>query len=338
MGKSVRRHRAAGATLAMSLALAAAGGVPAFAVDGAAEGRGPGALPGDGRDATAVRPFRVREAAAVASGGTALRNLRGGGIRIAGLAGRAAEAWLYWAVITDGLPPDEVATIMLRREQPTRSVQRTLTGTEVGQGVTSCWWGGTLITVYRARVPTTVAIGNGSHLVTLPAGVPGATDGSDPRAGSPMPAYEGASLVVIQDAGADTVALYDADFAGRTFTGNGGPAVDLALPGAIAGSDHRMRMHLIGADGQDGGGGLAIRADMSGETTSVNGIPVGGPGSARNDSDWNGSAGQPQTKLWDNRAADVTHGKVPGGRRLALAFGQPGGTDCLTPVAVAVQG
>ncbi len=337
MGCMNRRHRAAGALALACSAVLAAGRPPALAFDAARGGAAAGAGPAAARPETAVRPFRVRGGAMVASGGVALRNRPGGGIDIAGLTGPAVEAWLYWAVITDGPPPESAALIRLERTLPTPLGPRTLTGTVTGAGATPCW-GGDRITVYRARVPVWLAIGNGSYLVILPAGVPGATDGHDPWAGSPLPAYEGASLILIQAGGASTVALYDSGFAGITFIADPGLAVDLVLPAAIAGSALPLVMHLVGADGQDGFGGLSNLPTLSGEMTAVNGVLVGGPGSPRNDSDWNGSAGQPQTKLWDNRAADVTHGKVPGGRRLALAFGQPGGTDCLTPVAVAVQG
>lgn len=337
MGKRVRRHRAAGATFAAFMAIATAGVLPAVAFDGSAGALDPGALPAPERITTAIRPFRIRYRAAVASGGTALRNLPGGGITIAGLTGPVAEAWLYWAVITLGAPPAGAATILLRRDLPTRSGQRTLTGTVVGEGDTPCW-GGDRVTVYRARVPTTVANGNGAYLVSLPAGVPGATDGREPWVGSPLPAYEGASLVAIQADGAHTVALYDVDFAGRTFVSGAGLAVELVLPAAIADSDHPLRMHLIDADGQDGFGGLVNIPALSGEMTAINGVLVGGPGSPRNDSDWNGLSGQPLTKLWDDRATDITHGKVPGERRLGFAAGQPSGTDCLVPVAVALEG
>lgn len=336
MAQGMHSHRRAAATVAAFLSFIAAGTAPAPAFDGSALGADPGALPAPERITTAIRPFRVTSAAAVASGGTALRNLPGGGISIAGLPGKATEAWLYWAVITDGAPPAAASSILFRRELPSRTSLRTLPGTVVGEGASPCW-DGDRITVFRARVPVAVAGGNGLYVVVPPPGVPGATDGSDPWAGSPLPAYEGASLVLIGE-GPFTVSLYDAGFAGRTFVADPGLALGLALPAAIADSPHPLWMHLIGADGQDGFGGLSNIPTMSGEMTVAGGVLVGGPGSIRNDSDWNGSAGQPLTKLWDDRAADITHAKEPGARRLPLAFGQPGGLDCLTTVAVALQG
>ncbi|MCC6306424.1 MAG: hypothetical protein IT545_14685 [Rhodobacteraceae bacterium] len=338
MGYRTRRLRAAAAVLAATVTLSPAGGPPAFAFEGAGGALAGGTRPAAAPEAPRIRPSRIYPQAIVATGGTGLRNLPGGGIDIAGLGGATADAWLYWAVITEGEPKPETARIALQRNLPTRAGPRWLTGTPIGRGANPCW-DGDRITVYRVRVPVWLANGNGSYLVTLPAGLPGSIAGEDPWTGSPLPAYEGASLVLIQrhEAG-PTVAIFDSGLAGLTFVADPGLDVDLVLPAATVTLSGAKQVHIIGADGQDGWAGYATDAAPSGEVTRHNGVALGGPGSPRNDSDWNGSAGQPLTKLWDNRAVDATEAIKPGDLVLDFTVFQPAGVDCLTPVAVVVQG
>lgn len=338
MGYRNRRLRAAAAVLAATVTLSPAGGPPAFAFEGAGGALAGGTRPAAAPEAPRIRPSRVYPQAIVATGGTGLRNLPGGGIDIAGLTDSAAEAFLYWAVITRGEPPAEAARIALERNLPTPVGPRWLTGKAIATGAVPCW-PGDRITVYRVGVPVWLVNGNGSYTVILPAGVPGATDGLDPWLASPLPAYEGASLVVIQrhEAG-PTVAIYDSGLAGMTFLADPGLDVDLVLPAAIADVGGPMQIHLIGADGQDGFGGYSSDATLAGEVTRFNGVALGGPGSPRNDSDWNGSAGQPLTKLWDNRAVDAAAARKAGDRILDFTVLQDEGLDCLTPIAVVVQG
>ena len=74
------------------------------------------------------------------------------------------------------------------------------------------------------------------------------------------------------------------------------------------------------------------------ETTTINGLAVAGPGSAYNDSDWNGSAGYPLPQLWDDTGHNVTAASPRGTTRLNVTFKTNSATpDCLTPVANVVE-
>lgn len=276
-----------------------------------------------------IDPWRVWRDATAATAGTGLRNRGAGAIDLGDVRGPVRRAFLYWTLISDGPPPEGGDTIRVQRLLPERSRARLLTGTAIGTGVSPCW-GGDRITVFRAAVPAAIVNGQGTYIVSPPEGVPGRTDGSDPFAGSPLPAYNGASIVAIGD-GFETVAVYDEGFAGKSMLG-ALKVLDytLLLPPAIANGVGFARLHQINADGQEGPGrGRVSRS--AGEIVRVNGTPISGPGSEIIDGDWNGSAGGAIAQLWDDRLREISALMEPGNRRLRMQIERD--TDCLTTVA-----
>jgi hypothetical protein len=263
------------------------------------------------------------------TGGVALRNRGAGNIGVSGVVGAVKAAFIYWAVIE---PNGDANRIHVQRLFPTPvSADVTLTGTVVGVGPQPCWIGST-ITVFRAAIPLTIATGNGSYQVTLLAGAGGSRAGEDPWVAPPvLPLWEGASIVIV-GTGTRTVNLFDVGLAGMTFIPPFSYTLTLTGPTTAA---TPVQWDNIGADGQVGNGRTAT-ASISGETTTISGVLVAGPGSAFNlTGDWNGSSGFPLPQLWD----DTGHGfTIPSTNTLSITFGPATGQlDCLTPVANVVQ-
>jgi len=269
--------------------------------------------------------------ASYATGGKGMRNQAAAGIVISGANKPIKAAVIYWAVITNGSPTAADQSVIVQRLFPTpASAAVTVTGTAVGSGPQPCW-SGTTITVYRGTIPFTVATGNGSYQVTLKPGASGTTKGANPWVAGSLPLFEGASIVLV-GTGTGTVAIYDAGLSGTTF--NTTLTYSLILPATASG-----RLTLwdnIGADGQQGTSRTSLIAK---EKTTINGHAVAGPGSAYNDSDWNGSAGYPLPQLWDDTGHDVTAAAPAGTTNLNVVFKTNDGAmpDCLTPVANIVE-
>lgn len=279
-----------------------------------------------------IKPFVSFPQSGFGTGGVALRNRGAGNISVSGVVGAAKAALIYWAVITNGPPAAPESAIQVQQLFPAVSPNVTLPGIVVGSGTPPCW-PGTVITVFRARIPPAVATGNGSYQITLNKGASGLTNGSDPWLGAPvLPLFEGASMVMVGD-GAGTVAIYDTGLAGNTFTAS--PAAfmySLVLP--VAAPGNLTLLDNIGADGQQGSSRTSIFAT---EATTINGVNVAGPGSTYNDSDWNGSSGYPIPQLWDDTGHDITKATPAGTAMLNVAITDNPGGDCLTPVANVVQ-
>ncbi|PYX58277.1 MAG: hypothetical protein DMG73_10915, partial [Acidobacteria bacterium] len=232
--------------------------------------------------------------------------------------------------ITQGPPTAADQSVIVQRLFPTpASVAVNVVGTAVGSGAQPCWTG-TTITVFRGTIPLTVATGNGLYKVTLKPGASGTTGGADPWVAAPLPLFEGASIVLV-GTGTGNVAVYDSGLSGATF--NTSLSYSLILPTTATGS--LTLWDNIGADGQQGKSRTSIVAK---ETTTINGLAVAGPGSAYNDSDWNGSAGYPLPQLWDDTGHNVTAASPRGTTRLNVTFKTNSATpDCLTPVANVVE-
>jgi hypothetical protein len=172
--------------------------------------------------------------------------------------------------------------------------------------------------------------GNNSYQVTPLFPAPSLTGGQDPWAVAlPVPPlYEGASIVVI-GTGTGKVDLFDAGYGGNTFT------APLSYSLTLSSSSQVLRWDNIGADGQLG---TSVTADVStsGETTTINGVPIAGDSANDPNSDWDGSSGWPLPQLWDDTGHDITAVGKTG--TLNVAFGlnplyTSGGLDCLTTVA-----
>ena len=279
--------------------------------------------------------FRTYWGAQYGTAGTPLRNRSTGAIRLSGVVAPVQEAFIYWAVITLGPPPAAVGRIQVQRLAPPApaSANVTLTGVVVGVGVQPCEWFGDRITVYRSQIPAAVATGNGTYKVTIPAGAGGLTNGENPwTAPQILPMWEGASIVMV-GTGVERVSIYDVGLAGNTFNADGGLAYQLVLPANATGE---VYFDEIGADGQHGQGRLADPA-VSAETTVVEGVPVAGPGSDYNDSDWNGGAGLPLPELWDDSGHRFVLPATTGALRVGITNRAFGFGDCLTPVVNVVE-
>ena len=281
-----------------------------------------------------VDPRVVYQNAAIGSGGVGLRNWGTGAISISGVVNPAKAAYLYWAVITDGVPGAAETRMKLQRLSPIPvSSVATINGTLVGTGDTPCWTGDR-ISVYRGQVPVSVANGNGLYQVSLFAGAGGLTNRRDPWDGTPvLPLMEGASLVVVgKGQTGEQVAFYDDKVGGITFTGAAGLSYILRLPSTADGAT--VLLDSIGADGQEG----TARTDTVGysdETTTINGVLVAGPGSNASDSDWNGSSSKPLPQLWDDVGHDIT-AAAPSGTTLlnvGIRNAAESPSDCMTTVA-----
>jgi len=300
-----------------------------FAVKGTAASPTAANVPSD-VELTSMSPVAVLPSASYATGGKGMRNQGAGAIVVSGAKPPIKAALIYWAAITQGPPTAADQSVIVQRLFPTpASVAVNVVGTAVGSGAQPCWTG-TTITVFRGTIPLTVATGNGLYKVTLKPGASGTTGGADPWVAAPLPLFEGASIVLV-GTGTGNVAVYDSGLSGATF--NTSLSYSLILPTTATGS--LTLWDNIGADGQQGKSRTSIVAK---ETTTINGLAVAGPGSAYNDSDWNGSAGYPLPQLWDDTGHNVTAASPRGTTRLNVTFKTNSATpDCLTPVANVVE-
>jgi hypothetical protein len=259
------------------------------------------------------------------TGGTGMRNQKRGAIMINGVAPGGVtpiiKANLYWAFIKSTAAALTLTErkININRQWPITTAKpaaQTLVGSIVGSTGSPCW-GGSTLWVLKADA-TGVVTGNGLYRVQTFVG--GSTAGGDPW-NSPVvfPLQEGATLQVIYPQGGTYVAVYDV---GLTTMFSGALTYTLTLPVVSS----TIKIDFAGADGQYGGGRTGS-AGTSGETTTVNGFPVGN-GSAWNDGLWNGKSGLPLPQLWDNDgrlfSLDATG---------SLTITHTAGADCLVPVA-----
>jgi len=281
-----------------------------------------------------MRPSMVVRNATAASGGVGLRNRASGAIELAGLPSPAnmKRAFIYWYVIIDGSPPTDIDKITVQRVGPDRSRPFTVTGQLVGEGASPCWGGGPG-QVYRAALPRARLVnGNGTYAITLPNGVPGRTDGGSPWSGSPLPAYNGASIVAIAE-GTGNVMIYDgAPLSATMFSDR--LISRLIVPQRLT-SGGDIILHSVNSDGQSGTNSVFIDGQaISTERTVVNGDAIGGPTSPGRDSHWNGANGGPVSQLWDNVVDNITNAMA--GRRQARIVDVTG-NDCLTPVVRVIE-
>jgi hypothetical protein len=285
-----------------------------------------------------VDPFMTYSNASYGTGGIALRNRGTGVLHVSGVTGYVQDAYLYWAILFNTtLPAKELYSAHLSRLFPYPDVVENFEGGVWLEGIllkigSDPCWGSKGIAVFRAQVPTWLAIGNGAYQVTIASGL---TDGSDPWLTSEVyPLAEGASLVIV-GGGDYTVGIYDAGFTATTF-GKTGPQTltyTLKLPGTVT-TD--ALWDNIGADGQAAGGprGASGRFDTSSdtsETTTINSVAIAGPGGLDNDSDWNGSAGLPIPQLWDDTGHDIFAALDGSPTTAVISFYTI--TDCLATVS-----
>lgn len=273
-----------------------------------------------------VRPANTYANAQYATGGVALRNRSVGVIHVSGAVTPIQDAWLYFTYLYSSTPPASLK-IKLTRLFPGPTSNVNVVGKLIAQSADPCWdsSGGA---IYKAQVPTTFANDNGAYEITVPAGVVGLNSGEDPWDGNVVyPLDEGASLVLI-GSGSSAVDIFDKGMAGSEFSGS--YAYTLKLSSAASNS---VLMDSIGADGQIGD---SRASGLTGETVTVNGVQISGPGSTIDtDSDWDGSSGWPLPQLWDDVGHDITAAAPSGTTSLAVAISSP--DDCLITVSNVVS-
>jgi len=284
-------------------------------------------------DVGVVRPQRTFIDAAAVSAGVGLRNRGSGGIELSGMpaGSELRQVRIYWNLISNGAPPAGAETITVQRVGSGGSAAVTVTGTVIGTGPSPCW-GGTQNIVYRAIVPRSVVNGNGTYLVSPPAGVPGRVDGASPwtvmGGGSPLPAYNGASIVaVFERLGARTL-IYEDTLSGVMFSDS--LNASLYIPPAFR-MGTTSYLHMINSDGQTGNS-APDDSSATAKQTRVNGVLVSGRSSPGNDSDWNGAQGGRFTQLWDNAVRNVS-AALPASSARARVRVVNANTDCVVPVA-----
>lgn len=287
---------------------------------------------------SAIKPSVVMQGATYATAGIALRNRGAGNISISGLVGAPALTFIYWAVICPATAcPAASAQIQIQRLYPVpASAVAVLPGALIGVGPSPCWGAGNVF-IFRAPVPPAIATGNGSYQLTILAGGQAIVNGSSPWSAFAVPAWEGASLVMIAPsaAGVGIVSIYDIGLAGTVFVPV--PAFNYALALPVAAPGNATFLDNIGADGQHWFPRGAV-LPVSDEATDINAVPIAGPGSQYNDSDWNGSAGFTLTELWDDTAHDITAAAPAGTALLNVSISGSGfPADCLVTVANVVQ-
>jgi len=287
---------------------------------------------------SALSPADTYKNAQYSSGGIGLRNLGTGTLHISGVVTPVKAAFLYWAVITNNAATSADKSVKLTQTFPAGKSE-TVTGTLIGTGASPCWPGNT-ISVFKAAVPVGDVSGNGSYQVAFTgSGASGSTKGEDPWLADKLPLLEGVSLVVV-GSGTGTVYLFDSGLAGKTFGNHSNPeqfSYTLSLPTATNGG--QVLFESIGADGQIGSSRTAgnvanDQPDLAAKALQINGAVASGPFSADYidfDSDWNGNAGAPLPRLWDDVGHDITAFAPDGTKSLPMTITTYG--DCLTPVA-----
>jgi hypothetical protein len=142
-------------------------------------------------------------------------------------------------------------------------------------------------------------------------------------------------MIAPSAAGVGIVSIYDIGLAGTVFVPV--PAFNYALALPVAAPGNATFLDNIGADGQHWFPRGAV-LPVSDEATDINAVPIAGPGSQYNDSDWNGSAGFTLTELWDDTAHDITAAAPAGTALLNVSISGSGfPADCLVTVANVVQ-
>ena len=265
--------------------------------------------------------------ASFGTGAVGLRNRGEGGIDVSGVTTPVKNAFLYWAVITQGAPTAAQSNVYLRKAGGFVNIA----GTAIGTGASPCW-AGNRTTVYRGVVPISLANGNGHYTILLRPGANADTTGASPWISSVPPMVEGASLVIV-GTGIATVSIYDVGFAGRMFF----DAITYQLNSVVSVANAvEVLFHNIGADGQIGVG-VAASPATSTEQTFLNSRRIAGPSSPANDSDWNGGVAGPLPQLWDDTTHNVTFQARAGSTPNVLPFIVAAPDDCVVTVANVVS-
>jgi len=265
--------------------------------------------------------------------GTGTRNAGYGTIRLRGVpaTARKISAFLYWSTIYTGPIPAN-PTIYFNGFRRTGSI--------VNATPFSCWGPGATHVTYRTWVFPYITPGiNGDYSVTGLAS--GLTTGQDPWVpyNTVFPLSQGASLVVIYTDKSiprgTWVQIHHPQttqfFGTITFTHF------LTQPIMVDSVKHTR----IGSDGQVGGGMPNI-SSMTDERTFLGNslgtlVQIRGNGCATigsEDSDRNGTDGEPMNQLWDTHTMGVSGVITPPATSYVLQYTEPTGPirDCVLPV------
>jgi hypothetical protein len=253
---------------------------------------------------------------------------------VSGATGAMQDAWLYFAYLYRSPPPASIG-ISVTRQFPPPITTLTLRANLIATSADPCWssHGGA---IYRARVPVSLASGNGEYKIAPDSSVVGLDTGEDPWDGNYLLTLdEGATLVLI-GTGQSIVDLFDKRLAGNEF---GGATFNykLALSAPTTGSVE-VEMDSFGADGQIGTARQMTTIEDT-ETVSTNGIQISGRGVPDGpfdpDSDWNGSSGFPLPQLWDDVGHEITIAAPAGTSNLDVSINSP--NDCIITVGNVVS-
>lgn len=278
-----------------------------------------------------IKPRIIFQRARYATAGVPLRNHQLGTITLSGIppGSKVLKAYLYWMWASLAAPTPAHTVVNFKRVEPLPGGPMVAApGALVGTGADPCWLGPSNF-VYVSDVTPQVT-GAGVYAVVLSAASGASFNGSDPWGlpGPVAPLAEGASLVVVYQNTIEpmgTVRIYDVGLAGNMALG----ALAYNLVGLPPGGILEL-WDTIGGDGQIGASRLP---SMATEITTIDGSPVAGPGSAYNDSDWNGSDGKPIPQLWDDHGHDIKLKIGAGGFSTVSFTSLPGVPDCWVPAA-----
>jgi hypothetical protein len=232
--------------------------------------------------------------------GTGLRNAGFGTIQLRGTpdGAKKKQAFLYIAAVCENATcPNKLAATM---------DGTVLSLSLIGTAAQPCWTG-TLIGAYRADVTAKVKAGiDADYKITQVKS--GVKTGSNPwQSSTVLPLAEGATLLVIYshpDLSPGAVYLHH----GANTPASGTTTYTLDLASATPGTT--LRYTTFGADGQLGGidSDPSTSVEMTGIGYSGSLTSIAGPGTKKNDSDWNGSDGF----LWDTHT-HIANGLIPAG-------------------------
>lgn len=239
------------------------------------------------------------------------------------------SAFLYWATIQVGAPLTQ--TVVFNGNL--------VTGFLISVQPQPCWAGGTNLVAYRAPVLPFILPGiNGDYTVRgLPSNLTNGQNPWNPVSTMP-PLSEGTSLVVLYThasvpRGTWTQIHHPVTpnvFGTLTFTHF------LNLPIQVQAIKHTR----IGADGQVGGGLANINVGTNELTALAGPVPApfvqirgnGSYASGNEDSDWNGTDGEPLNQLWDTHTMNIP-GVIAAGPTVTnyrVRYNSP--IDCIVPV------
>ncbi|MBH0239380.1 hypothetical protein [Methylobrevis albus] len=280
-----------------------------------------------------VLPTFTFRGATLVGAGTGMLSRGRAAIQIDNVTSRVRTAYIYWSYARETPYADTESKLSIRRVYPNEAAEAVeLTGERVGSWP-ACGISGRSVRAFRARVPTSVVIGNGIYLIAPDRSLQGDIDGNGGVPGQKRtPLWFGASLFVI-GTGNDVVSIYDGASRDQSWSRL---VATLRLP-AVSEAYRSVKLHQFGTGGSRTDSPDPVNK-VSAEITTVNGVRIAGPGSPANDSDWNGATAGPNLFGWDHSVHEVlrtTEGSEYNRSRLRILL-DSNGNDCPRPFGAAV--